>query len=187
MKNNFLKELLFCSLSVFLISCSGETKGDIGNMNNTIKITSTAFENEGMIPSKYTCDSENISPPLKIENIPAETKSIALINDDPDAPIGTWVHWLLFNLKPDTKELLEKTPTDKVLENGAIQGITSFGKSGYGGPCPPSGIHRYYFKFYALDKMLDIDSNAKKEDILKAMEGHILAKGELMGKYQRQK
>jgi len=185
MKNNFLKGLLVCSLSMILISYSGETKAD-ENIDNSIKITSTAFENEGIIPSKYTCDNENISPPLKIENIPIETKSITLIHEDPDSSRGTWVHWLLFNIKPDTKELLEKIPTDKVLENGTIQGITNYGESGYKGPCPTIGMHRYYFKFYALDKMLDLDSNAKKEDILKAMEGHILAKGELMGKYQRQ-
>jgi Raf kinase inhibitor-like YbhB/YbcL family protein len=154
------------------------------NINKTIKLSSTAFKEGEMIPSKYTCDGENISPPIKWENLPTNTKSIALITDDPDAPAGTWVHWIIYNIKSDIKELSEKLPSDKQIPNGAKQGITSFNKTGYGGPCPPNGAHRYYFKVYALDTEI-ITDELKKDDLLKAMEGHILAQGELMGKYQR--
>jgi len=189
MKNKFLKELLILSTLIFTISCleNNKTNEDIQNIKNTIKITSKAFQNGELIPLKYTCDGENISPPLEIENIPSQTKSITLITDDPDAPFQTWVHWILFNLKADIKELSEKILSDKILANGAIQGLTSFNNNAYGGPCPPNGTHRYYFKVYALDKVLELASNAKKDDVLKEMEGHILAKGELIGKYQRQK
>ncbi|MGD8785981.1 MAG: YbhB/YbcL family Raf kinase inhibitor-like protein [Phycisphaerales bacterium] len=151
-----------------------------------IKITSSAFQQEGMIPSKYTCDGADVSPPLQWDEIPEDTKSIALINDDPDAPMGTWVHWVLYDLPADTKELAENIPPEETLPNGAKQGITDFGKIGYGGPCPPSGTHRYFFKIYALDSQLELESGANKNQLLKAMEGHILAQGELMGKYKRQ-
>jgi Raf kinase inhibitor-like YbhB/YbcL family protein len=151
-----------------------------------IKITSSAFQQEGMIPSKYTCDGADVSPPLQWDEIPEDTKSIALINDDPDAPMGTWVHWALYNLPADTKELAENIPPEETLPNGAKQGITDFGRIGYGGPCPPSGTHRYFFKIYALDSQLELESGANKNQLLKAMEGHILAQGELMGKYKRQ-
>ena len=151
-----------------------------------IKITSPAFEEGGLIPAKYTCDGADISPPLQWEAVPEGTKSIAIICDDPDAPMGTWVHWVLFNLPPDTKELAEKLPDDETLPNGARQGITDFGKTGYGGPCPPSGTHRYFFKIYALDTVIDIVAIADKPKLLKAMEGHILGQGQLIGKYKRQ-
>lgn len=152
-----------------------------------LQVTSTAFKEGEMIPGKYTCDGEDISPPLKIGGLPEGTKSIALISDDPDAPVGTWVHWVLFNLPADTNELLENIPRKETLPNGAAQGKNSWPKLGYGGPCPPSGTHRYYFKFYALDKMLDLKSGSTKDQLLKAMQGHILAEGQLMGKYKRQR
>jgi Raf kinase inhibitor-like YbhB/YbcL family protein len=152
----------------------------------TMKITSSAFANNGMIPSKYTCDGEDISPPLQWDGIPEGTKSIALICDDPDAPMGTFVHWVLYNLPAETTELAENMPTDKELSNGARQGMTDFRKTGYGGPCPPSGTHRYFFKIYALDTKLDLAAGASKSQLLKAMEKHILAQGELVGKYKRQ-
>ena len=151
-----------------------------------IKITSTVFEEGGLIPAKYTCDGADISPPLQWEAVPEGTKSIALISDDPDAPMGTWVHWVLFNLPADTKELPENMPTDGTLPSGAKQGITDFGRTGYGGPCPPQGTHRYFFKIYALDTEVELTGSAKKADLLKAMEGHILGQGQLMGKYKRQ-
>ena len=151
-----------------------------------IKITSSAFEDGGLIPSKYTCDDADISPPLKWEPIPDGTRSIVLICDDPDAPMGTFVHWVLFNLPPDTKELTENFPDDETLDDDTRQGVTGFGKVGYGGPCPPSGTHRYFFKIYALDKKIDIVPVADKPTLLKEMQGHILAKGQLMGKYKRQ-
>ena len=158
---------------------------DKGGNTMEIKVTSTAFTEGGMIPPKYTCDGEDISPPLQWDAVPDGAKSIALISDDPDAPMGTWVHWVLFNLPAQTKKLPENVPPDKTLPNGARQGITDFGRVGYGGPCPPSGTHRYFFKIYALDTELQLDAGAGKRDLLKAMEGHILAKGQLMGKYKR--
>jgi Raf kinase inhibitor-like YbhB/YbcL family protein len=138
-----------------------------------------------MIPSKYTCDGEDISPPLQWDGAPDGTKSIALICDDPDAPMGTFVHWVLYNLPEETKELTENMPADKELPNGTRQGMTDFRKVGYGGPCPPSGTHRYYFKIYALDTRLDLAAGATKSQLLKAMEKHVLAQGELVGKYKR--
>jgi Raf kinase inhibitor-like YbhB/YbcL family protein len=150
-----------------------------------LKVTSPAFKNGEMIPKKYTCDGEEMSPPLEWSEAPAGTKGIALISDDPDAPMGTWVHWVIFNMPPDTKKLPENVPHAPTLDNGAKQGIDDSGKIGYGGPCPPSGTHRYYFKVYALDKMLDLKPGATKKDLLKAMEGHIIAQGELMGRYKR--
>lgn len=150
-----------------------------------IKITSTAFDEGGMIPEKYTCDGIDISPPLTWTSVPDGTKSLALICDDPDAPLGTWVHWVLFNIPANINELPESIPPDKELENGAKQGRNGFRKIGYGGPCPPNGTHRYYFKLYALDTELDLKAGAKKKQLLKAMEEHILGKGQLMGRYKR--
>jgi Raf kinase inhibitor-like YbhB/YbcL family protein len=150
-----------------------------------IKVTSSAFPADGMIPAKYTCDGADVSPPLKWDSVPDGTKSIALVSDDPDAPMGTWVHWVLFNLPADAGELPENVPTDGTLPNGVKQGTTDFGRTGYGGPCPPSGTHRYFFKIYALDTMLDLPAGARKSDLLRAMENHILAEGQLMGKYKR--
>ncbi|MHC4337023.1 MAG: YbhB/YbcL family Raf kinase inhibitor-like protein [Planctomycetota bacterium] len=150
-----------------------------------IKITSSAFEDEGLIPAKYTCDGEDISPPLQWDAVPEGTKSVALICDDPDAPIGTFVHWVLFNLPADTKELAEGIPKGTTLPNGAQQGTSDFGRIGYGGPCPPSGTHRYFFRIYALDTQLALAPGARKPDLLNTMQGHILAQGQLMGKYKR--
>ncbi len=152
-----------------------------------IKITSSAFEDQGLITPKYTCDGEDISPPLQWEQLPQDTRSIALICDDPDAPIGTFVHWVLFNLPPETTELPESFPDDETLPDGTRQGVSDFGKTGYGGPCPPSGTHRYFFKIYALNTKVDLVAVADKPALLKAMEGHILAQGQLIGKYKRQR
>jgi len=156
-----------------------------GGKKMEIKIKSTAFKEGGMIPSKYTCDGADISPPLSWDSVPEGTKSLALICDDPDAPMGTWVHWVIFNIPPDTRELPENVPPQKTLANGAKQGINDFRKIGYGGPCPPGGTHRYYFKLYALDTGINLEAGATKSQLLKAMEGHILAEGQLMGKYKR--
>ncbi|HCS47996.1 MAG TPA: YbhB/YbcL family Raf kinase inhibitor-like protein [Candidatus Aminicenantes bacterium] len=150
-----------------------------------IKISSRAFQEGGMIPRRYACDGEDISPPLAWTGIPEGTKTIALIGDDPDAPIGTWVHWVLFNLPADVKELAEAVPPDKELSSGAKQGKNDFRRIGYGGPCPPGGTHRYFFKLYALDSVLDLAAGVSKADLLKAMQGHVLAEGQLMGKYKR--
>ncbi len=150
-----------------------------------IKVTSSAFKEGGMIPAKYTCDGADVSPPLQWDAVHEGTQSVALICDDPDAPMGTWVHWVLFNLPGTTSSLAEKVPTDKTLASGAKQGTNDFRKIGYGGPCPPGGTHRYFFKIYALDTQLDLPAGADKARLLKAMQGHILAQGELMGKYKR--
>lgn len=150
-----------------------------------IKITSSALADAGEIPSKYTCDGEDVSPPLQWDFIPAETQSIALICDDPDAPMGTFVHWVLFNVPPDVRELPENVAREATLEDGSQQGVNDFGKTGYGGPCPPSGTHRYFFKIYALDTKMDLGQSARKDALVKAMKDHILAEGQLMGKYKR--
>jgi len=146
-----------------------------------MEISSTAFDNDTAIPSMYSCDGDDNNPPLTITNTPPEAKSLALIVDDPDAPAGTWVHWTLFNIDPTTTEISENS----VPEN-SVQGLTSFNSQGYGGPCPPSGTHRYFFKIYALDTMLDLDETAKAIDIEQAMEGHIIDKAEFFGTYTHQ-
>lgn len=152
----------------------------------TIQITSQAFAEGKPIPTRHTCDAENVSPPLAWANLPAGTVSLALINDDPDAPGRTWVHWVIFNLPPEPAALPEGVPASETLASKAIQGKNDFGRIGYGGPCPPRGTpHRYFFKFYALDSTLNLRPGATKQDVLRAMEGHILAEGQLMGTYQR--
>lgn len=159
----------------------------LGGQKMEIKITSSAFGNGEAIPVRYTCDGENVSPPLKWSNVPQGTKSFAIVNDDPDAPMGTWVHWVIYNIPANVTELAERIQPLQKLNNGALQGKNSWGKIGYGGPCPPSGTHRYFFKIYALDKTLDLKPGASKEEVLKAIKGHILAEGQLYGKYSRQK
>jgi hypothetical protein len=148
-----------------------------------IVVISAAFTMGGAIPPIYTCHGANISPQISWQHIPTNTESIALICDDPDAPVGDWVHWVVFNIPPDSTGLEENTPPHAHLPDGSIQGITDFRRPGYGGPCPPSGTHRYFFRVYALDTMLDLKDSATKADLLKAMKGHILGKGELMGTF----
>jgi Raf kinase inhibitor-like YbhB/YbcL family protein len=151
----------------------------------TIKITSSVFTEGSIIPNRYTCDSEDVSPDLAWTGVPEGTKSLALICDDPDAPMGTWVHWVLFNLTPDINELHAEIPPEKTLKNSARHGKNDFGRFGYGGPCPPSGTHRYFFKLYALDTRIKLESGITKAQLLEAMNGHILDEGRLMGKYKR--
>jgi len=148
-------------------------------------ITSAVFEEGNPIPEKYTCDSEDLSPPLSWSGAPDNTKSFALISDDPDAPVGTWVHWVVYNIPSTVSGLSEGVPAEKTLTDGTIQGINDFRRIGYGGPCPPGGTHRYFFKLYALESVLNLDPGAAKKDLLRAMEGHILAEAELMGTYTR--
>jgi len=151
-----------------------------------IELSSTAFDEEANIPKQYTGDGKNVSPPLRWSDPPPETKSFALICDDPDAPRGTWVHWVLFNLPAEKRQLEEAVPAQKGLDNGAKQGKNDFGKVGYGGPSPPAGKpHRYFFKLYALDTTLDLAPEATKDQLLAAMKGHVLAEGQLMGRYGR--
>lgn len=147
-------------------------------------ITSAGFEHEGIIPNAYSCDGADISPELNWTGVPAGAQSLALIMDDPDAPGGTFVHWVIFNIPADATGLEENVPKTATLASGAIQGRNGFGEIGYGGPCPPSGqSHRYFFKLYALDTTLDLASGASKAQLLAAIEGHILAEAQLMGNF----
>ena len=144
-----------------------------------MKITSHAFENNDMIPSEYTCDGSDVSPPLVISEVPQKAQSLAIIMDDPDAPMGTFTHWLVWNIPP------QKTQFAKGEKIPFLQGKTSFGAQSYGGPCPPGGTHRYFFKLYALDLVLNLKAGSSKADLEKAMIGHILAEAHLIGKYSR--
>ena len=150
-----------------------------------LKITSPSFQNGGMIPGKYSYNNENVSPPLEWSALPSNAKSIALICDDPDAPSGDWVHWVIFNIPAGESRLPENIPQKKTLDNGVIQGINDFRNTGYDGPTPPSGTHRYQFKIFALDNLLSLNAGATKSQLLKAMTGHILAQGLLEGKYRK--
>lgn len=151
-----------------------------------IELTSTAFQPGETIPKQHTGDGADQSPPLRWSEPPKGTQSLALICDDPDAPRGTWVHWVLFNLPAQARELNESVPTTESLSNGGKQGKNDFGNIGYGGPAPPRGKpHRYFFKLYALDVALDLPAGATKAQLVDAMTAHILAVGQLVGKYQR--
>jgi Raf kinase inhibitor-like YbhB/YbcL family protein len=151
-----------------------------------IQLKSTAFAEGQPIPSRYAYDNEDISPDLQWSGAPSTAKSLALICDDPDAPMGTWVHWVLYDLAPSMTGIPEGMPKSTTLDSGAKQGMNDYKKTGYGGPCPPPGKpHRYFFKLYALDAKLDLKPGLTKQDLLKALGGHIIAEGELMGTYQR--
>jgi len=146
-----------------------------------LAITSPQFGDRGNIPSKYTCDGEGKNPPLAFDNIPHETKSLALIVEDPDSVGKTWIHWVLFNVNPATSFIPEQS-----IPSRSIQGVNDFGKSGYGGPCPAKGTHRYCFKLFALDVVLEETEDVTREELGKAMEGHILEQAELVGLYSRE-
>ncbi|MBZ5698343.1 MAG: YbhB/YbcL family Raf kinase inhibitor-like protein [Acidobacteriia bacterium] len=149
------------------------------------RLTTTAFQNGGLIPKKFTCDGPDISPALAWTEPPAGTKNLAVIVDDPDAPAGTWVHWVLYDLPGDARELGEGVGKDRQVPDGARQGRNDFGKIGYNGPCPPKGRpHRYFFKFYALDRKTNLKAGANKAELERAMNGHILAETELVGRFQ---
>jgi len=145
-----------------------------------MKITSSAFQEGGEIPSKFSRDGGNVNPPLRFEGTPTSAKSLVLIVDDPDAPVGLFTHWLVWNIDPKTTEISERG-----VPKGAVQGTNDYPNLGYGGPQPPSGTHRYYFKIFALDQTLDLRSGAKRPELDKAMSGHVIAQGQLMGRYSR--
>ena len=145
-----------------------------------LKLSSPAFKHNQMIPSKHTCDGADVNPPLHIGNAPPEAKSLALIVEDPDAPAGTWVHWVLWNIDPKTIEIREGS-----VPSFAQQGMNDFRKHDYGGPCPPSGTHRYFFKLYALDTTLNLGPDTTKAVLERALKGHIVAQTELIGLYKR--
>ena len=178
------------ALTLILAGCAGgegePTPGqEVPRMS--IEVTSSAFTEGARIPKKYTCDGQDISPALKWSGVPQKTKSIALICDDPDAPSGTWVHWVVYSIPPDVTELQEGVVKTNVLPDGAKQGTTDFKRIGYGGPCPPRGhgAHHYYFKVYALDIQVGLKAGATKKDLEKSMKGHILGQGQLIGTYER--
>lgn len=180
------KTILLVILSLLLmldgVGCGGSlaVEEDEGDGVMTMKVSSPSFVEGGTIDRKYTCDAENVSPELAWSGIPPGTQSLALIADDPDAPAGTWVHWVLYNLPAGTASLAEGG------KGVGVEGVNDFHKTGYGGPCPPKGsIHRYYFKVYALDTKLELKPGAGKRDVERAMQGHVLAQGVLMGKYGR--
>lgn len=152
----------------------------------SLRVESTAFANGGRIPAKYTADGPDVSPPLSWEGAPESTRSFAVICDDPDAPRGTWVHWLIWNIPPEKTGLPEGVPPDPELPDGSRQGTNDFGRIGYGGPAPPPGKpHRYFFRVYALDTVLEVPPGARRPALEEAMRGHVLAYGELMGMYGR--
>lgn len=150
-----------------------------------MKLVSNAFKEGEAIPRQHTCDGIDISPPLEWSGTPKTAKTIAIIADDPDAPSGTWVHWVVYNLPAENIGLVENLPATESLRAGGFHGKTDFGKIGYGGPCPPSGTHRYFFKVYAVDSELPLKAGATKDELLKAMEGHVVAQAQLMGTYRR--
>lgn len=186
--------LTWIIIAAFLIlplfsQCEAQKEKKVkSKVKDTITVASDAFKQGGSIPQKYTCDGENISPQLSWSGIPDSTKSIALICDDPDAPMGTFTHWVIFNIPHEQEGMAAGVPRSKILKSGAVQGKNSAKRVGYFGPCPPRGKpHRYFFKVFALDAKLDLKPGIDKMTLLKAMKGHILAKGELMGYYGRKK
>jgi len=163
-----------------------DSKTNEATMKQTIQVTSPAFIQGQPIPARHAYDQQDISPALQWSGVPPGAKSLALICDDPDAPMGTWVHWVLYDLPAETTDLPENIQKSPQLDNGAKQGLNDYKKIGYGGPCPPPGKpHRYFFKLYALDTQLNLKPEATKKELLKAMESHVLAEGQLMGTYQR--
>lgn len=176
---------VLCLVVVLSVGCEYRER-PLKEGEMALTVSSSAFQEGDKIPAKYTCEGQDVSPPLAWSEPPAGTRSLALIVDDPDAPGGVFTHWLLFNIPPDSRELPEAVPTQAELASGALQGKTDFGRTGYGGPCPPPGRpHRYQFTLYALDQPLDLEGGASKKQLLSAMQGHILAQGQLTGTYQR--
>jgi Raf kinase inhibitor-like YbhB/YbcL family protein len=155
------------------------------DQKSEIKLTSVAFQEGQPIPRQYTCAGVNISPPLEWSGVPKTARTIAIIVDDPDAPAGTWVHWVLYNVPADNIGFVENVPASETLKSGGFQGKNDFEKIGYGGPCPPSGTHRYFFKLYAIDAELPLKAGATKAELEQAMQGHIVTQGKLMGTFSR--
>lgn len=157
-----------------------EKRSEVSNKSDNMKITSSAFGDGQVIPPKYSCDGEEVNPPLKIEEVPVQTETLVLVVDDPDAPGGTFTHWTVWNINPGVGDIEEDS-----VPRGAVEGTTSFEEVGYGGPCPPGEKHRYRFKVYALDKELSLKRGASKEELDRALEGHVIEKDELVGVYSR--
>jgi len=177
---------LFCIIGFLLVlDACGPTAAPAPTAALSFDLQSPAFGAGAAIPVRYTCDGEDVSPPLQWGDPPAGTQSLALILEDPDAPAGTWAHWVLFNLPAAARSLPEGIPSDATRPDGSRHGHNDWGRPGYGGPCPPGGTHRYFFRLYALDTVLDLESGAGREQLLQAMEGHILGQAELMGTHTR--
>jgi Raf kinase inhibitor-like YbhB/YbcL family protein len=174
---------------VIIIFLSAAVVFAAGERKKKMKVTSPAFKHEALIPAKYTCDGANVSPEISWSGAPENTKSYVIICDDPDAPAGTWVHWVVYDIDPAVTKLAEDMEKGYEVKGVAKQGVTSFIAPGYGGPCPPSGTHRYYFKVYALDiATLGLDpKKSSKKEVLAEMQVHVIGQGELMGKYARAK
>lgn len=173
-------------IGLLLLGCGGAPDVEIPETSQPMQLQSAAFSAESTIPQKYTCDGQDMSPPLSWDAPPEGTQSLTLMADDPDAPSSsTFTHWLVYNLPPDVRSLPEDIPEKDTLSSGAVQGKNDFGHIGFGGPCPPNGTHRYFFKLYALDTTLDLQPGASKEEVVTAMNGHILGQAELMGTYSR--
>ncbi len=170
----------FCALFILLLLCSSYAMSQEATELRELKISSPVFDNNGQIPIRYGCDGENVNPLIEIENVPSKARSLALIFDDRDAPKGSYVHWILWNVSPGTKEIKENS-----VPEGAVQGLNDFKKNKYRGPCPPKRPHRYVFKLYALDVRLQLSSKSTKAHLEKAMKGHIVAQAELAGVYKR--
>jgi Raf kinase inhibitor-like YbhB/YbcL family protein len=170
------KAIIVGALAIALVALASFAAGGA-----RMKITSSAFQEGGNIPPKFTCDAGDSSPPLRIAEIPSGAKTLALVVDDPDAPRGLFTHWIVWNISPQTNAIAEGSAPQ------GVQGTNDFGKSGYGGPCPPSGTHRYYFKIFALDRELNLPSGTKRNQLDAAMKGHVVAQGELIGRYAKQK
>jgi len=184
--NNTMKNKIYlsiCSVVFFAIIFASLSFSEMEG--GTMELTSSAFSDGAMIPGKYTCDGVDVSPPLNWRALPDGTKSLVLICDDPDAPVGTWVHWVYYDIPAGVEGLPENVETDEHPAQGGTQGINDFRRIGYGGPCPPSGTHRYYFKLYVLDTTLNLSPGATKKQVLKAMENHIIGQAQVMGKYRR--
>jgi Raf kinase inhibitor-like YbhB/YbcL family protein len=185
MRPNKTFKILVSRLLLLVISASPLLGAEVKTAGS-MELKSSAFQNDGEIPRKYTCAANDVSPSLSWDKEPAGTKAFALIADDPDAPAGTWVHWLIYDLPAERRELAEGTATTETLANGAKQGVNDFRKVGYGGPCPPPGLpHRYFFKLYALNAPVNLKPGASKQQLLDAMKGHILGEAQLMGRYKR--
>lgn len=173
-------------LVVFSFLCFVDHQSIAGaGESETMKLVSPAFDNGSMIPDKYTCDGADISPPLRWGHPPRGTVSFAMICDDPDAPVGTWVHWVYYDIPAAAGGLPENVPPQKAPANGGKQGVNDFRKIGYGGPCPPGNTHRYFFRLYALDAVLNLNPGLTKQQLLREIGNHILGKAQLMGKYKR--
>ena len=181
-----MRHLLLISVLVLALAACGGGGGNSEALREgaaNLELTSAAFDDGDAIPTQYTCDGEDLSPPLSWGEPPEGTESFALIVEDPDAPVGTWDHWLLYNIPASVRGLEEGVPPEAELSDGSLHGQNGWRRLDYGGPCPPSGTHRYFFRLYALDTPVDLEAGATKQELRNAMEGHVLAVGELMGTY----